>query len=354
MQITTNAITNTVPAMDLSQVDLTHTVVFTDLHIGLKNNSKQHNEWCVQFIQYMIEQAQAENIKTCLFLGDWSHNRSSVSVVTLNYSLQCLRMLSEAFDNVIMILGNHDLYFRDKLDMHSIPYVQEFDNIHLITEITTQGDCVFVPWLVGDQWKQIPKIKQPYMLCHAEIARFKMNAMVELPDHGGLNSDHFKNQELVISGHFHKRQRKGKVLYMGNAFPHNYSDVHDDDRGFMFWQPGSEPVFHAWPGAPKYRTWELSQVLMNPTTYIDDHTFVKINVDVNMNYEDLNFVKELFEQELQALDVTWVHTKQGADTEFTDEDIQFESVDQIVLDHLNAIESVTMDRQLLTQIYQSI
>jgi DNA repair exonuclease SbcCD nuclease subunit len=327
---------------------------FSDLHLGLKNNSKQHNEWCVQFITFMIEQALARNIKTCIFLGDWSHNRSSVNVVTLNYSLQCLRMLSEAFDDVIMLLGNHDLYFRDKLDMHSIPYVEEFKNIHLITQITPQADCVFVPWLVGDEWKQIPKLTQPHMFCHAEIARFKMNAMVELPDHGGLNSEHFQNQKLVMSGHFHKRQRKGKILYMGNAFPHNFADVHDDDRGCMIWRPDQDPVFIAWDQAPKYRTWDLSQVLMSPATYIDDRTFVKINVDVHMNYEDLNFVKELFETELQALDVTWVHSKVGSDTEFTDDEITFESVDQIVLDHLNTIESVTMDRELLTQIYQSI
>ena len=339
---------------NLSKVDLTEAMVFTDLHLGLKNNSKQHNEWCVQFITFMIEQALARNIKTCIFLGDWSHNRSSVNVVTLNYSLQCLRMLSEAFDDVIMILGNHDLYFRDKLDMHSIPYVQEFDNIHLITEITTQDSCVFVPWLVADDWRQIPKITQPHMFCHAEIAKFRMNAAVEMPDHGGLNAEHFKNQKLVMSGHFHKRQRKGKILYVGNAFPHNYSDVHDDDRGCMIWRPDADPVFIAWDQAPKYRTWDLSQVLMSPTTYIDDRTFVKINVDVHMTYEDLNFVKELFENELQALDVTWVHSKVGSDTEFTDDEIEFESVDQIVLDHLNSIESVTMDRELLTQIYQSI
>lgn len=339
---------------NLDQVDLSQAMVFGDLHLGLKNNSRQHNEWCVQFTTFMIEQSLARNIKTCIFLGDWSHNRSNVNVVTLNYSLQCLRMLSEAFDNVIMLLGNHDLYFRDKLDVHSIPYVNEFDNIHLITEITRVGSCAFVPWLVGDQWREILKIREPYMFCHAEIAKFKMNAMVELPDHGGLSAEHFVNQKLVMSGHFHKRQRKGQILYIGNAFPHNYSDVHDDERGCMIWKPKQEPEFLAWPQAPKYRIWDLSQVLISPSTYIDDRTFVKINVDVNMNYEDLNFVKELFEQELQALDVTWVHAKLGSDTEFTDEDIQFESVDQIVLDHLNSIESVTMDRELLTQIYQSL
>jgi DNA repair exonuclease SbcCD nuclease subunit len=339
---------------NLSDVALHEAMVFGDLHLGLKNNSRQHNEWCVQFIQFMIDQAKSRNIKTCIFLGDWSHNRSSVNVVTLNYSLQCLRMLHEAFDHVIMILGNHDLYFRDKLDVHSMPYVHEFENIHLISEITSQGDCVFVPWLVGDEWKQISQIKQPHMFCHAEIARFKMNAQIELPDHGGLNSEHFVHQKLVMSGHFHKRQHKGKILYVGNAFPHNFSDVHDDDRGCMIWRPDAEPEFIAWHQAPKYRQYDLSQVLQNPAAHVDDRTFVKIVVDVNLSYEDLNFVRELFEEQLNALDVQMTHPKHVWDPDSDSEDVEFESVDQIVISHLANIESVTMDKNLLTAIYQSI
>lgn len=341
--------------IDLSKVDLTHVMVFTDLHLGLKNNSRQHNDWCVDFIKFLIAEAKSRDIKTCLFLGDWHHNRSSVNVITLNYSLTCLRLLSEAFDDVVMLLGNHDLYYRDKLDTHSMPYVTEFDNIHLITEPTAQGNCVFVPWLVGDDWKLIPSLKQPYMFCHAEIAKFKMNAAVEMPDHGGLNSDHFGHQKLVVSGHFHKRQRKGKILYMGNAFPHNYADVHDDDRGCMVWQIGTqEPEFIRWHHAPKYRMWNLSQVLVNPAVYLDNRTFARINVDVKLSYEDQNFLRELFEHELQALDVQMLMPKSDMDSDFVDAEQEFESVDQIVLNHLAHIESVTMDKDLLTQIYQSI
>ena len=337
-----------------SNIDLSHVVAFTDLHLGMRNNSKQHNDWCLAFVDWMIDQAQAKGIKTCLFLGDWSHNRSSVNVVTLNHSLQALRKLSQGFDHVVMLLGNHDLYYRDKLDTHSIPYVQEFSNIHLVSAIETVGNCAFVPWLLNDEWKQIGSIRQPYLFCHAEIARFKMNAMVEMPDHGGLSAEHFKHQKLVFSGHFHKRQRKGSILYIGNAFPHNFADAGDDDRGIMFWQPGQEPTFEKWPGAPKFRVFSLSQVLVDPTAYIDNQTFARINVDVNLSYEDSNFLRELFEQELQALDVSFVNTRNSDDLEFNDEEVNFESVDTIVLSHLATIESASMDRNLLSQIYQSI
>ena len=339
---------------DLSSVDLSDVVVFSDLHLGMRNNSRQHNDWCLQFVEWTVNQARSRGIKTCLFLGDWSHNRSSVNVVTLNYSLQALQLLSNSFDNVVMLLGNHDLYYRDKLDTHSIPYVSLFPNVHLISTITPAGNCVFVPWLVNDEWQQISRLTQPYLFCHAEIARFKMNAMVEMPDHGGLNSSHFQHQQLVFSGHFHKRQRKGSILYIGNAFPHNFADAGDDSRGIMFWKPGEEPTFVQWPGAPRFRVFNLSQILADPTAYIDNQTFARITVDVDLSYEDRDFLRELFETQLQALDVSFVSRAGSDELEFNDEEVSFESVDSIVLSHLATIESASMDRNLLSQIYQSI
>jgi hypothetical protein len=41
------------------------------------------------------------------------------------------------------------------------------------------------------------------MFGHFELPKFKMNAMVEMPDHGLLNETHFANQTQVFTGHFH-------------------------------------------------------------------------------------------------------------------------------------------------------
>ncbi len=339
----------------VSNIDFSRVIAITDLHLGMRNNSKQHNEWCMEFLKWCVSRAQHHNVKTLLFLGDWSHNRNNVNISTLNYSHQALKLLNENFDNVIMLLGNHDLFYRDKLDLHSIPYARDFSNVQLLDTITTYGDFCFVPWLVGDEYKQIQKIKQPYLFCHAEIARFKMNASVEMPDHGGLNSEHFQNQKWVFSGHFHKRQRKGNICYIGNAFPHNFADTNDDDRGLMLWTPGKEPEFESWPGAPKFRVYSLSEVLRNPAKLIDNRTFARVNIDGRLSYEDLVFIRELFETQLNALDVSFIQSSLDDDSSELDaSEINFESVDSIVVSHLNSIESTTMSKQRLIEIYQSI
>jgi hypothetical protein len=53
------------------------------------------------------------------------------------------------------------------------------------------GDVVIAPWLVGDDHKRIPKMQGQYMFGHFELPHFKMNAMVEMPDHGEIQVDSF-------------------------------------------------------------------------------------------------------------------------------------------------------------------
>jgi len=331
--------------------DFSHVAVFSDLHYGMRNNSREHNIACEEFVKWFIAQATARGIKTCFFLGDYHHVRSAINISTLNYSVAGLRMLNAAFDNVYFIIGNHDLYFRDKLEIHSIPYITEFPNIHLIDRVTTVGDHTFVPWLVNDQWKNMQHIQTPYVWGHFELPRFKMNAMVEMPDHGTLNSGHFAQQKAVYSGHFHKRQQQGNIQYIGNAFPHDYSDAWDDARGMMFWKPGVDPEFQAWPGAPRYRVLPVSQLLLNPGQHLQPQNLVRVSMDTDSSYEDQQFVRDLLEICYDFHDLTFL--TQAADTQelLDDAQVDFESVDTIVISHLNSIESKTIRNKTLVDLY---
>ena len=181
---------------------------FTDIHWGLKNNAKQHNEDCLDFVDWFIEDAKKRDCETCIFLGDWHHNRSSLNISTMKYSLAGLRRLSAAFEKVYVILGNHDLFYRETRDVNSMEFIDDLPNIILVRDTLIEGDVGIVPWLVGDEWKKIPKIKTKYIFSHLELPTFKLNAMIEMPDHGGLKGSMFKNQDYVFTGHFHQRQVK--------------------------------------------------------------------------------------------------------------------------------------------------
>ena len=334
--------------------DFSKVAVFTDLHYGMRNNSREHNDWCERFVKWVIEQSEERGIKTCIFAGDWHHVRSAINISTLNYSVSGLKLLNDYFDHTYFVIGNHDLFYRDKYEIHSLPYITQFPKIHVIDSMTEVDGVAFVPWLVSDDWKRVPNLKAPYMFGHFELPRFKMNAMVEMPDHGLLNATHFVNQKQVFSGHFHKRQNSGKIWYIGNTFPHNYSDAWDDERGMMFWTPGADPIFKKWPGSPRYRTLTLSQVVEDPTAHVDELTFAKITIDIAASYEDVHFIKDLLENDLRAREVQMIAPKLDDPEMLDDIDLNFESVDTIVISHLQSIDSSTIDKNELVRIYQGI
>jgi len=268
---------------------------FTDIHFGNKNNSRQHNDDCERFIYWFIEQAKAAGCETCIFLGDWHHHRSSVNVSTLNYTVPNIKRLSEAFENVYMIMGNHDLYYREKREIHSVPYADLHENVHIINDNMIERDGVtLVPWLVEEEWKKMTKLKSRYVFGHFELPNFKMNAMVTMPDHGGLKAEDFTGPEYVFSGHFHKRQYNKNVHYLGSPFAHNYADAWDDERGMMILEWDGEPQYINWPDGPKYRTLPLSKLIDNPDYYLSENTYCRVTLDVPISYEEANFIKETF------------------------------------------------------------
>lgn len=327
---------------------------FTDIHFGLKHNSRLHNDDCIRFVKWFIEQAKLRSAETCIFLGDWHHHRASINVTTLNYTLTALSLLDSAFEKVYFITGNHDLYYKEKRELHSLPMAEKFPNIVLVDELLVQDDVAIVPWLVGDEWKQMAKLKTKYLFGHFELPYFKMNALVEMPDHGGLKKEDFKHQDYIFSGHFHKRQQNGRVHYIGNPFGHNYADVWDFDRGAMFLEWGGEPEYLTWEHGPRYISLDLSQLLEEPEKYLNEYTYAKVTLDVDISYEEANFLRETFTETYSVREIKLIPKRDADDANVAIGDIKFETVDQIVTDQLNAIDSATYNKGTLIQIYSDL
>ena len=328
--------------------------VFTDIHFGLKSNSKTHNDDCEEFIDWYIEQAQAAGCETGIFMGDWHHNRNSLNITTLDATLRSLEKLGKAFENFYFFPGNHDLYYKDKRDLNSVAFGKHIDGITMVNEIMTIGDSTLVPWLVGDEWKKISKIKSKYIFGHFELPSFYMNAMVQMPDHGELRAEHFQHQEYVFSGHFHKRQVKGPVHYIGNALPHNYADAWDDERGMMILEHDGEPEYINWWNCPKYRTVKLSRLLDEKDTLIKPKMYLRVSLDLPISYEEASFIKETFIQEYECREITLIPSTQDDEMNSEIDIAQFESVDEIVSKEIEAIESENFDKKKLLDIYREL
>jgi hypothetical protein len=175
-----------------------------------------------------------------------------------------------------------------------------------------------------------------------------------MPDHGQLHADHFINQEYVFSGHFHKRQSKGNITYIGNAFPHNYADAGDDDRGMMMLEWGGKPEYKIWPNQPVYRTYKLSQIIDTPDKLLREKMHCRVTIDLPITFEEANFIKEQFMPQYNLRELMLIPEKVEVESNATPIDINFESVDTIVMNQINAIESDTYDKKLLLDIYNDL
>ena len=329
---------------------------FTDIHFGLRNNSRQHNTDCEEFVLWFIKEAKKAKCETCIFLGDWHHHRASINVSTMNYTMSNLEFLSKAFTNVFVIMGNHDLFYRDKREINSVAFGSLYDNIHIVNSIFTEGDVSIIPWLVQDEWKEMPGIKSKYIFGHFELGGFQMNQLIAMPDTGGLQKAHFKNQEYVFSGHFHSRQEQKNVIYMGNAFPHNYSDTWQDDRGMMILEWGKKPIYKAWPNAPSFKTLNLSTLVDDPEKYLKPKTYIRVTLDIDISYEEATHIKQVFTEKYNLREIVLMPQREDeyADDWSAGDGAVFESVDQIVLNELTAIKSTHISNQKLIDIYTQL
>jgi len=193
------------------------------------------------------------------------------------------------------------------------------------------------------------------MFGHFELPHFFMNAMVQMPDHGEIKNEHFGNFEQVFTGHFHKRQQRQNITYIGNCFPHNYADAGDDERGLCIIEWGKEPEYHAWPDQPRYRVLGLGAILNNADSVLGAGMHVRVNIDIDISYEEATFIKETFLESHKLREITLIPQKNADLNEFAIQgNVAFESVDQIVTNQLTAITSDHYDNNLLLDIYRNL
>jgi hypothetical protein len=176
-----------------------------------------------------------------------------------------------------------------------------------------------------------------------------------MPDHGELRAEDFVGPEYVFSGHFHKRQQNNNVIYIGNAFPHNFSDTWDDDRGMMTMEWGGQPEYKAWPDAPKFRTIKLSELIDRKDEIMLSKMYLRVNLDIDISFEEANYIKETFIKDYDIREISLVQDKSNLEGSYEDTpDAKFESIDTIVSEQLVNIDSGQFDKKILLDIYNDL
>lgn len=337
--------------------------VMTDIHFGAKGNSEQHNQDCINYIDWFCNKTLEHHADHIIFLGDWFENRSAINVSTLTYSYKGAKKLNDLGIPVYFVIGNHDLYHRHTRELYSTIQFHEFSNFTIISEPTVIPQItttpLLCPFLFPDEY---PDLVQYNHLTtwwgHFEFKGFVVTGyniiMPTGPDH-----TLFDGPKYIFSGHYHKRQWGDNVIYIGNTFPTSFSDANDTARGMMVYDHIKQDMFfYDWEECPKYIKTSLS-ALLDGNIIIPPNSRVKCLIDVPISFEENTALKHSIIDEYHLREFIMEETLELSDaltgTEvILEEDGVVESVDDLVIQMLKSIEVVDIDNNMLIEQYKRL
>jgi DNA repair exonuclease SbcCD nuclease subunit len=214
----------------------------TDTHWGVRNDSLTFLEYFHKFYDNIFFPYLDENgIDTVIHLGDITDRRKYINYVILNsLKNRFINKLRERNIDFHVIIGNHDVSYKNTNDINSMAelfggrdddFVKWYEDS---TEIEFDGCKLFLqPWINNENYaNSIAAIKETdaqILFGHLEISGHLMQAGM-VCDHG-LQPDLFKKFDLVASGHFHHKNSKGNINYLGCPYELMWSD-YNEARGF--------------------------------------------------------------------------------------------------------------------------
>ena len=212
--------------------------IINDTHFGARGDSQLFFDYFMKFFDDVFFPYLKENdIKTVIHAGDLMDRRKFVNFNILSQvRTRFMDKLRKENIELHCILGNHDVYYRNTNKVNSIREL--FANDLIIYEepkvVNFDGlDIAFLPWVCKDNYDQsvnfIKTASAPILIGHLELDGYDVMRGVKFD--GGMDAKLFNRFERVLSGHFHCKQEKDNIYYMGTQYDINFSDL-NETKGF--------------------------------------------------------------------------------------------------------------------------
>ena len=161
--------------------------LISDIHFGCRNNSEKYLKISEDFFLITLANIIKEKDITDLrILGDLFDNRNSINVRTLNTVLKIFKIYQDDFPNLKIkcLLGNHDLYYHNRVDINSLESIRQYRNVEVIINVEKEmihnKTIVMVPWITSKtsevyenlNYYCTGKEKVDYLFGHFEINNF--------------------------------------------------------------------------------------------------------------------------------------------------------------------------------------
>jgi len=215
--------------------------ILGDTHFGSRNDSLVfHNLFRSFYENTFFPYLKEHGIDTVIQLGDLFDRRKYINFQSLALAKDYFfEQLESNGITLHTLLGNHDIFYKNTLNVNSTGLVLgEFNNVKMYdkpTKVTFDSlEVDIVPWICQENEQEIMEFisnsKSDICFGHFEFAGFEMDRGNVCQE--GLDANKFKRYELILTGHFHHKSRKSNVYYIGTPYEMTWSDC-SDMKGFV-------------------------------------------------------------------------------------------------------------------------
>jgi hypothetical protein len=240
----------------------------------------------------------------------------------------------------------------------------EFSNIRVIDEPTVIDNILFSPFLFEDEYAKLIQHNDLYaFMGHFEFKNFILSGHSRLAEHGP-NHKMFAGPKKIFSGHYHKRQMADNIIYIGNAFPMDYGDADDNDRGMCTYYVDEDRVtFTNWSDCPKYHKTTLSKVIDESWKPLPKMK-VKCTIDGSLGYQEASELREAMISCYSLRDFVLEEDRaakqgllEGDSSKVEDSLTEFTDIDDLVVKQLETVtgdKKIKIDGKILVDIYKNL
>jgi len=310
--------------------------IVTDTHFGARGDSPIFlNHYLNFFDNVFFPCIRERGISKVIHMGDFMDRRKFINFQTLqNVKERFLKPLEELGVETHVIIGNHDIYYKNTSKVNAVSELFEGrENFHIYTDpsqIEIDGTSIdLIPWINRENRDRVRDFintsKSNICFGHLELYGYYMHPGMKCE--AGLDPKEFERYSKVFTGHFHTQSKSKNIHYLGTAYQITFGDwgeekgfwIFDTDTHELEFIPNPHEIFH--------------KIVYNngPTRDVDftalEKCFVKVIVTAKEKPTDFeNFLDRLYSSGVE--DVTIVEKED--EYEPTEEDVDI-SIDTITL-----------------------
>lgn len=272
----------------------------SDIHVGVHQNSSMWHDITLEWGSWLRDELRNHQVKDILICGDLFHYRDEIAVNTIHVVNELLKLWEEF--NIVILAGNHDSFYKDRVDINSLSILNGWNNITIIDVPTSvrsfNRDLMFCPWGTS-----APEIEDSDIIFgHFEIMSFKMNHFKTCTE--GISSKQLlEKAKLIITGHFHHRDERhypdGDILYLGNPFQMDFGDVGTTKGYYLLDIPRGEYTYYENKISPKHYKVKLSELA--ETGYVSrkytnklKNNIIRLMIDLHIMPDEIEVILQEF------------------------------------------------------------